>query len=98
MTLPKSGGGGRESIKNDDIHRYHESRITRLEVTNENINSTLLDFKSEFRDIKDTLKDIRSELKDIRKEARQNFMWLLSIILAGYSSLFALIAHVAKWF
>lgn len=56
--------------KNDLLY---EQRMTRVETTFENMNSTM-------------------------KELRTDYRFLITIMIAGFSGLFGLMAHGFKWF
>lgn len=70
------------TMSNDKYHD-HEVRITRLEVIVENINKTLERIEK------------RLDVMDCRIDS--NFKWLLGIIIGGFGSMLAIMAHGFHW-
>ncbi len=73
-----------------------ESRITRLETINENINTTLLELKS---DLKTLRTEITSEIKSLRSESIVQTRWILGFIflILGSPIFSALITKLSAW-
>ncbi len=83
--------------KIDYIENNHESRITRLEVTIENINQTLSRMEKRFDNIDSNFLDMRKEMLEIRKEGWSQFKWLFSLYTAGAISLLGVMARGFHW-
>lgn len=85
----------------NSTHYDHESRIIRLEVTNESIDNTMKMIASELIDTRKAmfseLKEIREDMREIRKDMRSDFRWLISIIISSNTALLALMAHGFHW-
>ena len=64
----------------------HESRITRLEVTIENINQTLAS-------INRNLEHIDAKIEKLNDRLWTNFFWMIG----GFASILAVIAHAFHW-
>lgn len=76
--------GGKKKMSNDkNINNDHERRITRVEVTIENINQTLS--RMELK--------LDQGFKEIRERIWFNFYWMLG----GFTSILVVIAHIEKW-
>jgi hypothetical protein len=43
------------------------------------------------------LTEIRTEMRDLRTQHHTDFLWLLSLQLAGFASLLAVMAHGFHW-
>lgn len=73
-----------------DILQNHENRITRLEVINENINSTLLriEKRMDFLD-----QDMKQGFKDINNRLWTNFFWSIG----GFIGILGILAHGFHW-
>lgn len=69
-----------------------ESRITRLETLNENINTTLLDLKNGLREVKD-------EIKSLRTEGVSQTRWILGFIflILGSPIFSAIVTKLSAW-
>lgn len=81
MTSPK---------KIDSIENNHESRITRLEVTIENINQTLIRFDKRFDDLEDKFESHFNKL--------DNRMWQMMLFMfSGFGSTLFILAKIKGW-
>ena len=76
--------------KNDYLNYDHESRITRLEVTIENINQTLIEIKA---DMKNGFNKIDEKFDKINSRLWQ----LVFFIIACSTGILGVIAHGFKW-
>ena len=88
---------------NDD---YHESRITRLEVTIENINKTLERFDKRFDMLEakmdSNFKELNTKMdtgfKSINDRMWANFLWTLSTMFLFSGILCGIMAKGFHWF
>ena len=62
----------------------HETRITLLERTIEQINTSLIEIKKE---IKEGFFKIDFEIKEIRFESKSQFRWIMGFIFGLYSAI-----------
>lgn len=78
--------------ESDMYEKEFESRITRLETLNENINTTLLDLKNGLREVKD-------EIKSLRNEGVSQTRWILGFIflILGSPIFSAIVTKLSAW-
>ena len=74
----------------DHMKNDHESRITRLEVTIENINQTLIRVENRLEHLENKIDD---GFKSLNNRIWNNFYWMV----AGFGSVLTLIAHSLHW-
>jgi hypothetical protein len=102
MRAHRHTGGGNMSSNN------HESRITRLEVTQENISQALIDIKSTLVSLDnkidnkfDTLdgkisnldKKFDTKFDSLNNRLWTNFFWMIG----GFASVLGIVAHALHW-
>lgn len=97
--------------KHADIQFSEDTRLALLEQSIEHLNETLRRFEKRFDQIDARFEQIdakfdridvrfeRIDAKFDKLDARidSNFKWLLSIMIAGFSSLLGIIAHTQHW-
>lgn len=80
----------KEEKNSSYIHQDHESRITRLEVVIENINSTLARMDKRLDSIETKMDE---GFRSVNNRIWNNFYWMV----AGFASILATIAHAQHW-
>ena len=94
------------------IYQDHESRITRLEVVIENINTTLVDMKQSIGTLEHNMKqsigsleqDMKQSMRTLDQDMKQGFkdinnrMWTNFFwMIGGFAGLLGLLAHAVHW-
>jgi uncharacterized protein YpuA (DUF1002 family) len=75
-----------------------DTRLTILELSINNINSTLVRFEKRFDQIDNKFDKVDEKLETILKESNADFRWLVKFIISASVGLGALMAHGFHWF
>lgn len=81
----------------DDMKNDHESRLTRLEVTIENINGTLGRIEKRFDQI-DKRFDLMDQKIDSKFDSLNNRIWFnFYWMIGGFATILGVLAHGLHW-